>query len=361
MGTRPETDFGSPQDFRSRFHPHPVAYSLVPSPEHDLATHPENHARFAQLGEALATLPDGDLLPIVAPDSPGEGELEAVHPAAYRAALEQAVAQGPGYIDYAPTYVTTGSQEAALRAAAGTLALVEAVVEGKAARAFALVRPPGHHATATRAMGFCLLNNLALAARRAQALGLPRVMIVDFDVHHGNGTQAITEHDPAILYVSTHQQGIYPGSGALADTGQGAGDGSVVNLPLPAGAGDQAFREIAERVFEPLAARFRPDILLVSAGFDSHWRDPLANLQLSCAGFYALARRLMHIADRHCAGRTVFALEGGYDPQALAASVAAVLCAMAGREAPDDPLGPAPYPEPPIDRILDNAAAIHGL
>jgi len=354
-----ETDFGGPAGPRGRFLP--IAYSLVPSPEHDLGSHPENHARFAHLKDALGSFPAGGLVAVEAPEAPQESELEAVHPAAYRQALEQAVAQGPGYVDYAPTYVTTGSFAAALRAAASTLALVEAVAAGDAPRAFALVRPPGHHATATRAMGFCLLNNLALAARRAQALGLRRVMIVDFDVHHGNGTQAITEHDPDILYVSTHQEGIYPGSGALADTGQGDGKGSVVNLPLPAGAGDAGFDEIAQSLLVPLAARFHPDLLLVSAGFDAHWRDPLANLQLSGAGYYALSRCLAEIADRHCGGQTVFVLEGGYDPRALSASIAAVLCALSGRPAPADPLGPAPNPEPPVRRILENAAAIHGL
>ncbi len=361
MPMQSEPDFGGPGDFRSRARRLPIAYTLVPSPEHDLATHPENHARFAGLAEALGKMSDGDLVRIAPPDAPAEDELEAVHPAAYRAALEQAAAQGPGYIDYAPTYVTTGSYTAALRAAAGTLALLEAVAAGELTRAFALVRPPGHHATPTRAMGFCLLNNLALAARRAQALGLPRVMIVDFDVHHGNGTQAVTERDPNILYISSHQGGIYPGSGALTDIGQAEGEGSVVNLPLPAGAGDAAFTQIADRILEPLADRFRPDILLVSAGFDAHWADPLANLQLTTAGFHTLARRLARLADRHCAGRTVLALEGGYDPQALAAGVTAVLCALAGREAPPDPIGPAPYPEPPVGRVVDNAVAIHEL
>jgi acetoin utilization deacetylase AcuC-like enzyme len=339
----------------------PIACTLVPSPEHDLASHPENHARFQHF-EPLLTARFGDRsLRLDPPDAPSVSDLVAVHPEAYLQALERAVAQGPAYIDHAPTYVTPASYRSALRAAAATLSVTEAVVEGSARCGFALVRPPGHHATATRAMGFCLLNNIALAARRAQALGARRVMIVDYDVHHGNGTQDVTESDPDILYVSTHQEGIYPGSGALPDTGRGAGEGSVVNLPLPAGAGDQGFLEIAERVLSPLSERFRPDILLVSAGYDAHWRDPLAGLQLTVAGYYHLAGALLGIAKRHCDGQAVFVLEGGYDPVALVHGVLAVFAAMADDPCPDDPLGTPPHPEVPVRRVVDNARSVHGI
>lgn len=337
-----------------------IAYTLVPSPEHDLASHPENHARFAHIASRLSG-PIGEHLLAIEPQPVAAQILTAVHPPAYLQALEQAVAQGPGTIDYAPTYVTTASYQSALNAAGGTIGVLNAILDGSARAGFAFVRPPGHHATASHAMGFCLLNNLALAARQAQRQGLRRVMIVDFDVHHGNGTQAITEDDPDILYLSTHQQGIYPGTGALTDTGQGAGEGSVINLPLPAGAGDQAFHEIFERIVEPAAARFVPDILLASAGFDGHWRDPLANLQLSGAGYHELGRRLGALADQHCQGRILFVLEGGYDPQALAHGAASILCALAGVAPPQDPIGPAPHPEPPVSRLIDNAIAIHSL
>jgi acetoin utilization deacetylase AcuC-like enzyme len=288
-------------------------------------------------------------------------DLGAVHPMNYLEALRDACAEGPGYIDYAPTYVTTESFEAALDAAGGTLQVVEAVAAGAATAGLAIVRPPGHHATPTRAMGFCLLNNVALAARRAQELGLRRVMIVDLDVHHGNGTQAATETDPDILYLSTHQMGIYPGSGQVDDTGAGPGVGSVVNIPLPGGAGDQAFARIAERVIAPLAERFSPQILLVSAGFDAHWRDPLAGLQLTIGGYHSLGRILAELARSHCEGRMVVALEGGYDPQVVAQGVFAFALAIAGRELEQDALGAGPRPEPEVTDLLDRVAQTHRL
>lgn len=339
---------------------HILAYTLVPSPEHNLASHPENVDRFRHFGRILET-PFADRLLSIAPQQADEADLTAVHPLNYLQALEQAAARGPGYIDYAPTYVTPASYRSALEAAGSTLKVSEAVIGGQAEAGFALVRPPGHHATPTRPMGFCLLNNIAIATRRAQAHGLRRVMIVDFDVHHGNGTQEFFEEDPSVLYVSTHQAGIYPGSGALSDIGSGEGRGSVVNLPLPAGAGDLAFAQITEQLIEPLADRFRPEMLLVSAGFDAHWRDPLAGLQLSAEGYYHLAAQLRGVAEKWCQGRVVFALEGGYDPEALIGGVLACLYGLAGEPSPDDPLGPARDPEPDISRLLENAAAIHKI
>jgi acetoin utilization deacetylase AcuC-like enzyme len=338
-----------------------IAYALVPSPEHNLDSHPENVGRFRHIGRVLEEPALAVHLHQVTPRPATEEELTAIHPRAYLEALQRAAAQGPGYIDYAPTYVTPDSYQAALNAAGATLQVAEAVAGGEAQAGFALVRPPGHHARPTAAMGFCLLNNLAVAVRRAQALGFRKVMIVDFDVHHGNGTQEAFESDPEVLYLSTHQSGIYPGSGYLDDTGQGQGKGSVVNIPLPTGVGDVAFGQIAEQVIVPLAARFAPDFVLVSAGFDSHWRDTLAGMQLTCHGYYDLALSLVDIARRQCGGRLVFVLEGGYDPEALAGSLQAVLFAVAGEPPPPDPLGPAPYTPPDIGPVLQNVIAIHGL
>lgn len=338
----------------------PVAYTLVPSPDHTMAGHPENAERFRHFGRIEQAPFAGRLTALPARRSADE-ELTTVHPAAYLAGLRQAIAQAPAMIDYAPTYVTPASQAAAWEAAGAVLALTEAVVSGAARAAFALVRPPGHHATPVRAMGFCLLNNAALAARRAQALGFRRVLIADFDVHHGNGTQDVFEHDPEVLYLSTHQNGIYPGSGALHDTGDGPGLGSVVNLPLPSGAGDRAFAALTERLLVPLARRFGPDFIVVSAGYDAHWRDPLAGLQLSAAGYYDLAAALVGLADELCGGRIVFTLEGGYDPEALAGGVLASLAALCAAAPPPDALGPAPRPEPEIAPLLEAAARLHAL
>jgi len=210
-------------------------------------------------------------------------------------------------------------------------------------------------------MGFCLLNNMAIAVRAAQRLGCPKVMIVDFDVHHGNGTQETFEADPSVLYVSTHQQGIYPGTGRLEERGVGAAQGFNVNLPLPANAGDEAFGQIAAAFLHPLALRFAPDMLLVSAGYDAHWRDPLANLQLTTTGFHRLSQSLVEIARRHCGGRALFVLEGGYDPAVVREGVLASIASMTGQAVPYDRLGPAPVPPADVAHVLRAAQVLHGL
>jgi acetoin utilization deacetylase AcuC-like enzyme len=336
-----------------------IATVLVPSPDHTLEGHPENAGRFAALRPIFDDLPGAVTLDV--PGSVASTEaVTDVHPEVYLKALEQACAQGPAYIDYAPTYVTPSSFECALAAVGGTLQVLNALVEDQADRGFALVRPPGHHATATRAMGFCLLNNVAIAARRAQLSGYEKIMIADFDVHHGNGTQEIFEEDPRVLYISTHQEGIYPGTGFLDERGKGEGEGTVFNIPLPARAGDTALFQAFDQVVLPAGERFQPDLILVSAGFDAHWRDPLAELQLSCHGFHALAALLSTLAEHTCR-KIMFVLEGGYDPEALAASVAAVMHALAGTAPPQDPIGPAPFPEPDVSGRLALVQQTHGL
>jgi acetoin utilization deacetylase AcuC-like enzyme len=338
----------------------PLCYVLVPSPEHDLESHPENAARFEHLDTALAALPPGSAERVEAPEAADE-LLQRVHPSGYLRALEAACRQGPAYVDMAPTYVTQSSMGAARRAAGGTLAILDRVLTGAAQAGFALVRPPGHHATATRAMGFCLLNNIALAAQRALDEGLRRVMIVDVDVHHGNGTQDIFEANGDVLYLSTHQAGIYPGSGAMGEVGSGPGTGMTVNIPLHPHTGDRGFKQIVESVILPLGLRFEPDLILMSVGFDSHWRDPLGQLQLTCSGYYMLAHALAGLADQVCAGRIAAVLEGGYDPEALAHGVAAVACALARLPCPPDPVGAGGYLEPDVDPILGRLRQLHSL
>ena len=250
--------------------------------------------------------------------------IEAVtrcHPLEYVEALRDATPQaGLAHLD-GDTTMSPGSFEAALRAAGGALRAVDEVMEGKAANAFVATRPPGHHAETATPMGFCLFNNVAIAARHAQARhGAERVAIVDFDVHHGNGSQDIFWSDATVMYCSTHQMPLYPGTGAESE--RGAHD-TIVNAPLRPGDGGSEFRNAVEAVILPRLAQFRPDLVIISAGFDAHVRDPLANLNLVEADYTWVTQKLMEVADRSAGGRVVSVLEGGYDLQGLANSVAA--------------------------------------
>lgn len=337
-----------------------LAYTRIRSPEHKIGMHPENPGRFQHF-DRLEQSPYADRLLLLQSEPALREDVEAVHAGSYLQALEQACRQGPGFVDYGDTYVTPASFEAALDSAGGGIRVAQAVLNGEAEMGFALNRPPGHHATETQAMGFCLLNNIAIAARYAQKMGVNKVMIVDFDVHHGNGTQDLFESDPDVLYLSTHQSGIYPGTGKVHEVGVGAGEGSLVNIPLPARTGDEGFNKVVERIMIPVADRFQPDLLLISAGFDAHWNDPLAGLQLTTSGYHALATSLKEIADAHCDGRIVFFLEGGYDPEALAFNIDAVLRALFDIPLEEDPLGHAPKDEPGINTLLDEICEVHHL
>ena len=270
-------------------------------------------------------------------------ELERVHDAAYLRSLEQRVGVpgASGWLD-PDTYYSPGSWTAALLAAGAAVELAERVHRGELDNALGLVRPPGHHATRSRAMGFCLLNNVAVAAGALRARGA-RVAIVDFDVHHGNGTQDIFYDDPEVLYASTHQYPFYPGTGDVDERGAGRGRGTTVNVPLPAGAGDAAYQRAFDDVIVPVIARFGPDVLLVSAGFDAHRCDPLASMNVTEAGYAALTRSLLGLAG----GKLVALLEGGYDLDALAASATALLAVLLGDPAPNPP-GSESSPSPSV-------------
>ncbi len=337
-----------------------MVVTLVPSTDHVLEGHPESPNRFKYFDQ-IFTPPLSDSLQFIEPAAAALEDISPVHPENYVCALEQAAKQGPGFVDYGDTYVTPASYQAALLAAGGSLEIVSRVASGEAGCGFALVRPPGHHATFTKAMGFCLLNNIAIAARRAQSLGMQRILIVDFDVHHGNGTQDIFERAPHVFYLSTHQSGIYPGTGFVEQTGIDEGEGTIVNVPLPPRAGDQAFLRIFTDLIEPLCERIAPDILLVSAGFDAHWNDPLAGLQLTTSGYHRLGELLKGYADAYSKGRIIYFLEGGYDPEALKDNVQAILLATQGLSLEQDRLGPAPFPEPTINSLIERIRARHGL
>ena len=226
------------------------------------------------------------------------------------------------------TYTSPESYEVVLLAAGAAVDAVDRVLDHAGTSAFALVRPPGHHAERSRAMGFCLFNNVAVAAAHARTRGAGRVAIVDYDVHHGNGTQHMFESDPSVLYASTHQFPYYPGTGAADEVGEGDGHGFTVNLPLEAGAVDDDYETAFGEVIVPVLRQFKPDILLVSAGFDAHERDPLGGMRVTTPAFAAMTGQLRAVAEECCAGRMVLVTEGGYDLQALGASLDAVIETM---------------------------------
>jgi acetoin utilization deacetylase AcuC-like enzyme len=256
-------------------------------------------------------------------------ELSRVHDPAYVARVKRLVEEGAAQVDCADMPVSAGSYVAALHAAGGVLNAVDAVLEGRARNAFCAVRPPGHHALRDRAMGFCLFNHVAVAARHLlEKRRLGRVLVVDWDVHHGNGTQDEFYADGRVLVFNTHLSPFYPGTGGEEERGRGPGEGRIVNVPLPRGTGDAEFLRLYRERLRPAAAAFKPDFVLVSAGFDSHRDDLLGRLGLTAAGFAAMTRELRAIADEHCRGRLVSVLEGGYHLEALADSVEAHLRAL---------------------------------
>ena len=295
--------------------------------EHDTGDHPENAGRLLAIDSELERL---NLLagrPEIPFNAAPDDVLALVHDPRYIAGIREFSAQGGGWLD-ADTPVGARSVDIAALAAGAGIAAVDAALDDRAQRGFVLARPPGHHATPTRGMGFCLFNTIAVAAAHALSHGLDRVLIVDWDVHHGNGTQDAFYETDKVLFCSVHQWPLYPGTGAANERGAGRGAGYTINVPLAAGADDDAYREVFDQLILPAANAFRPQIVLISAGFDAHANDPLGGMLVTERGFANLARRVVGIAGDHADGRVVAFLEGGYDPPALAASVVATLAAF---------------------------------
>ena len=305
----------------------PLLFRHPSSLEHETGAHPEGSGRIEAIEAELAAR---DWLGWRSREAPAVDldVLRAVHPDAHVEAVQAMSERGGGSFD-ADTVASTGSYLAARHAAGGACAMVEALLAGEAGVGFCALRPPGHHAEPDRAMGFCLFNNVAVAARHAlDSLGARRVLVLDWDVHHGNGTNDIFHWSDEVLFVSIHQSPLYPGTGPLSDAGSGPGEGHTINLPVAPGTGEETWLALVEHVVAPAARVFDPDLVLVSAGFDAHRADPLASCRLETSSFRELARHARAIAD--AAGAPVGAvLEGGYDLDALAASVAATLEGLA--------------------------------
>jgi acetoin utilization deacetylase AcuC-like enzyme len=316
--------------------------------------HPERPERVEVIRIALQQRGLWEGFPHLLPLQLDERVLTTVHSPAYLNLLEISCRRG-GHLD-ADTYMTSASWELALGAAGGAAATTQVVWRGQAQRGFALTRPPGHHATRGQGMGFCLLNNVALAAESLiQKDNASRLAIVDIDLHHGNGTQDIFYQRGDVLYISTHQSPLYPGSGALEEIGLGAGLGLTANFPFPPGAGDVAFITVMDEFILPLLARYKPEMILVSYGFDAHWSDPLGHLLLSAEGYYLLIKRLVEWADLNCQGRIAVFLEGGYNLDAAAVCSYGVVAALLGLSM-QDTMGSSSYPEGRLWRgMLDRA------
>ena len=299
---------------------------------HDIPGHPERPERIRALEEEMARHGWFGASLFEAPEVAHE-ELLAVHPESYVAEIESLCARGGGFLD-ADTACVESTWEAALRAAGGAVSLVDALLGGAASVGVSALRPPGHHAERAQAMGFCFFGNVAVAAERARAAhGAERVLVLDWDVHHGNGTEAIFASDPGVLFVSIHEWPLYPGTGPASFVGSGAGEGFTVNLPVPSGSGDAVYESLVEHVVVPLVLRWEPQLVLVAAGFDAHRADPLATCVVTEAGFTAMTASVRRAAD--AIGAPVgLVLEGGYDLGALAGSMAALMPVLIGDETP---------------------------
>lgn len=307
--------------------------------EHDTGNHVENAQRLVSTMALLEESQLQDKLVLLPPRPATVEEISIVHAKEYVSHIQSQAEKGGGWLD-ADTIMSPDSYKAATCAAGGVITAVEAVMNKQIDSAFALVRPPGHHATCWQAMGFCLFNNVAIAAKYALAnFDIERVLIADFDVHHGNGTQDTFYADPHVLYFSTHQYPFYPGTGSVGETGTRGGEGFTLNVPLVAGCGDEEYQSVFEDILAPVVRRFQPQLILVSAGYDAHWADSLALMQVSVSGFARLVEILKTLADMFCQGRLVLTLEGGYHPQALPASVKATFDVLLENPEITDPLG----------------------
>lgn len=320
--------------------------------------HPERPERLLAIGEAIDAF--RDLVNVAVPRAAESDEILRVHDGRLLDYLASTRARPLGKID-ADTFYSPLSYDVALLAAGSCVDLARRVVRGEVARGLAAVRPPGHHAEAGRAMGFCLFNNVAIAARALLAnKQAQRIMIFDWDVHHGNGTQHSFEADRDVLYISTHQYPFYPGTGAFTEAGLEAGLGSTINIPMPPGCGDAEYVGVVQRVVVPAAIHFVPDVILVSCGFDAHADDPLASMYVGQEGYRAMANLLRRLADSLCDGRIVFVLEGGYSLIGVREGAQAVLESLTVPATPAPPTVVAMHAGSVLRQLVDGVVQVHG-
>lgn len=333
-----------------------TAAVYVPAVSHSKPGHPENEKRISHL---LSLLDEAGVLadvPLLEPTLATVKQLRRVHAAPLIERVREVSAVGGGILDHGDTYATAQSYDLARRAAGSTMTLVDHILTGRASNGFALVRPPGHHAEYGRISGFCLFNNIAAAARQAQMVhGVKRILIMDFDVHHGNGTQDIFYNDESVMFISTHlfmPRMFYPGTGDLQELGHGYGHGYTVNVPLMPNVGDEGYGRVLDELIDPLARQFKPELILVSIGYDAHWQDPLAMAGLSLTGYARLSQKLVALAQELTNGKILFVLEGGYQLQALSYGILNTFYALLGQDKIEDPLGFSPREEQDISQLL---------
>lgn len=330
--------------------------------DHDFPSHPEHAGRIKAVWRELEGSNITPRLLKLTPDEISDEQILSVHTEGYLNLLNMLPIQERTVMLDPDTYALPETPEVAKLSAGGVVLAVDTVMSGKANNAMASVRPPGHHALIERGMGFCILGNVPIAVKHAQkTYGIERVLVVDYDVHHGNGTQDMFYSDPSVLFISTHQYPFYPGTGRAEETGAGQGRGYNFNIPLPPGVGDAGFAKLYEQLIWPAARRFKPELIMVSAGFDAHWRDPLAQLRLSLTGYAHITRELIKMANELCGGKIVFAMEGGYDLEVLAHGWKNIAYALLGDATVSDPLGLRQGEEPDLAPLISYLGDLHTL